>query len=215
MSVCAYFQPAIDGDLVMELGTLNGSSSSTGTVSVGSGGTYFGDPTGVSGATPNPKVVSVLNLFAGGTLTNSSGSGVNAGWVTGQTFVLNAYGGILQNTRPRHLHRPESWRWFHRLQRGEPGQRCQRKCRQDDHRLYPRLAESDASPTATTVGSTSAFVNFNGGELEYNNPSGTQGTFINPGVTGGVFVFKNGAIIGSNGGTATIPHPLLAHPAAA
>lgn len=210
MSVGAYFQPAIDGDLVMELGTPNGSPSITGNVSAGSG-TYFGDPTGVSGATPNPKVVSVLNLFAGGTLTNTSGNGVNAGWVVGQTFTLNAYGGTMNNTSPgvatyidQNLGAGFTAYSVVNLDSdasGNVGKMITGYIR--------ALPNPSASPTPTAVGSTSAIVNFNGGELQYNT-SGTQNTFINPGVDGGVFAFQNGAIIGTNGGTATIPHPLLA-----
>lgn len=236
------------GDSLIEVGVLNSSGTSTGAINFATNSTFA--PTGNSAASPmlivnggtlsgggyNTSQFSEVNLYAGGSLNignqnGSSGSGPSglaglvAGYAQGQTFVLNVYGGTLSNmfgngpiTVVNSSVAGNTTYGVINIDKDSAGN------------VGKLVTGYLRALPATGTGAQDAFLNFNGGELEYNdvpqtgNPSGgtaggaSTGTFINAGYNGGIYVFPGGAIIGTNGnpvagatgGTVTIPHPLLA-----
>lgn len=72
------------------------------------------------------------------------------------------------------------------------------------------VGKVSTSYITANAANSSAFLNFNGGELQYSN-AGTaadQPNFINN--IGGIYSYQNGGIIGSNGQNVTISMPILA-----
>lgn len=247
-STVAPFYAANYGDSLIEVGTLNGSPSTTSTINYATNTTYA--PTGNSANAPNIYVnggtnsggsyntsqFSEINLYAGGVLnignqTGISGAGpsgnagLTAGFAQGQTFVLNIDGGTLSNmfgNGPIDVVNTSA--------AGNTTYGVVNLLKDGNGNVGKLITGYLRALPGSAGGALDAFLNFNGGELEYNdipqtgNPSsGTAGgastsTFINAGYDGGIYVFPAGAIIGTNGnpvagatgGTITIPHPLLA-----
>ena len=220
------FYAANTGDTVMELGTLNGSTASTGTVNIGANSTGSATQNIIfNGGTPRAaNEFSELNLYAGGTLNigNQSGGsfgstgapGLNAGYATGQTFVLNVYGGTLSNmigNAPVFVGQSiaAGWTAYSVVNLDSDANGNVGKLNTG----YLRALPNPTNASTTAVGDTSAFLNFNGGELEFNNVNNTTGattgnvtqsSFPNNGYDGGIFVFSKGAVFGTNGLEATL-----------
>lgn len=248
------FYGANTGDTVMELGTLNGSTSNTGTVNLGANSTGSATQNIIfNGGTPLVSTeVSVLNLFAGGALnigsqpnannpgaTLSYGStgapGLNAGYAKGQDFVLNVYGGTLSNmigNAPVYVGQnlAAGFGAYSVVNLDSDANAVPGKMITGYLRALPNPTVN-SSGVVTAVGDIAAFLNFNGGELEFNNVglstgstsgNATQGSFPNNGYVGGIFIFPKGAIFGTNGleatlgsgvpggNVSTVVHPFLA-----
>lgn len=237
------------GDGLTEVGTLN--TGSAGAINFGNNYTGSSMP-GITingGTTATGAHVasqfSELNIYAGGSVnigvqpatgvTQFSGGGsggINAGYIAGQNFVLNVQGGTLNNftgNGPVYVDAgiPNSAAGagftvysivnVNSDANGNVGKLIT---------AYLRALPNPTNGSASANGSTGAFLNFNGGEVEYNNLSST-GTIPGPGNgipnngwTGGVFVFPKGAIMGTNAlesigaappsGTSNVNHPLMA-----
>lgn len=244
------------GDALVETGTLNGSGA-TGTINYATNSAFTtinsstASPTVLvnagtnSGAAYNGSQFSEINLYAGGTFnignqngTSGAGSGgtggLSAGFAAGQTFVLNVDGGKLSNMEgnaPIFVIGAALSASSAALANIYGTINLDSDTNGNIGRLVTGYLRAFPNTSASSMGATGAFLNFNGGELDYNDianngglgASGNGGqstaTFLNVGFDGGVFVFANGAIIGSDGnglaadtrgGTITIPHPLLA-----
>lgn len=228
------FYAANTGDTVMELGTLNGSPSNTGTVNLGANSAGSATQNIIfNGGTPVVSTESsVLNIFAGGNLNigNQSGGsygstgnpGLNAGYAKGQTFTLNIYGGTLSNmignapvyvdTGIANSAAGAGFMAYSVVNLDSDANGTVGKMVTGYLRALPNPAVN-TSGVVTQVGSISAFLNFNGGELEFNNVNlttgstsggATQGSFPNNGYVGGIFIFPKGGIFGTNGLEATL-----------
>lgn len=235
------------GDGLIEVGTVNGSGSTESAINFGVNSTNPGTTT-----TPPPIIVnggttsagahiasefSEINLYAGGSLNigdpdggsgggSGGAGGLQAGYAAGQIFVLNVYGGTLDNlsgNSPIYVNQ--------NLTAGYGAYSIVNVDSDANGNVgklitgYLRALPNPTAGSTTAVGVTSAFLNFDGGEVEYNNISSsgavsggqTQASFPNNGWVGGVFVFSKGAIFGTNalgssvsGGNNNIDHPFLA-----
>jgi autotransporter-associated beta strand protein len=236
------------GDGLVEVGAINGSPGAGSAINFGTQTTNTSPPaiifnggTTSSGARTTNEF-SVLNIFAGGSLNISSpagGSGasggtggLNAGYAAGQTFVLNVYGGALNDfggNEPVYVDagiaNSAAGAGFTVYSivnvdsdaNGNVGKLIT---------AYLRALPNPTNGSATVNGSTGVFLNFNGGEVEYNNLAasglspGPGNGIPNNGWVGGVFVFPKGAIIGTNAldslgkppptGNSNVNHPLMA-----
>lgn len=192
------------GDAFMEIGSggtvsVNDGSGATNSYAAGGSGLVLADT--YSGAT------AVLNVYTGGTLnytpSNTGDTNFFIGTTSGQVGVMNVIGGKVNNqgnNSPITIG-------------GATGVNAQLNINSDSNG-NPGLVIT--SYVRTTSGSTTSFLNFNGGELEYSNvANGSQANFISSSLSGYVYVFGNGATIGTNassnaGPTVTIPVSLQA-----
>lgn len=190
------------GNGMLEVGTLNGSVSSLGTVNVNVNNAGTGTPVGLvlneGGGSATASEAAELNVYAGGTLnytpyastgtTIASGdTNFTANSLAGQFAAFNVVGGTVNDlgiNSPVTLSTLAGATGILNLDSDANG--VQGKLIAS----YVRAAASDSL----------AFVNFNGGELEYSNNNGTspQGSLISTNVKGGAYIFPNGAIIGTN-----------------
>jgi fibronectin-binding autotransporter adhesin len=232
------------GDGLVEVGALN--TGSAGTINFGNNytgssmpGIIFNGGTTSSGA-HTPNEFSELNIYAGGSVnigiqpaagvsqfSGGGSGGINAGYVAGQTFVLNVQGGTLNNftgNGPVYVAQNLAAGFtaysiinVNSDANGNVGKLIT---------AYLRALPNPTNGSASANGVTGAFLNFNGGEVEYNNLTaagaipGPGNGIPNNGWVGGVFVFPKGAIMGTNAlesigaappsGTSNVDHPLMA-----
>jgi autotransporter-associated beta strand protein len=153
----------------------------------------------------------VLNVYHGGTLnfttTHSGDTNFGIGMAAGVTGVLTAIGGTINN---KTVNSPITLGYV-------VGSTALLNIDSDSSGNVGLVVTSYLKAVAAQ---TSAYVNFNGGELEFaNNANAAQTNFITTAVQGGgqggVYIYAKGAIIGTNaaGGTAfnvTIPSALRA-----
>jgi fibronectin-binding autotransporter adhesin len=190
------------GNGVLEVGTLNGSVSSTGTftIALNDAGTSHtpGFILNQGGGAATASEAAELNVYAGGTVTYtpfalngttiaSGDTSFNANSLAGQLAVFNLIGGTLNDKGTNSSLTIST----------KAGATGILNLAADANHVQGKLI---VSFVRASVSDTLAFVNFNGGELEYANNNGTnpQGTFINSNVAGGVFVYPGGAIVGTN-----------------
>lgn len=192
------------GDAFMEIGnggtvTVNDGSAATNSYATGGYGLVVAEAN--SGAT------AVVNVYTGGTLnytpSNTGDNNFFIGTTSGQTGVINVIGGKVNNqgnNSPITIG-------------GTTGVNGQLNIDSDSSGNAGLVI---ASYIRSTTNNTTSFLNFNGGELEYSDvANGPQSTFINSALSGYVYVFANGATIGTNasanaGPTVTIPVALQA-----
>ena len=207
-----------NGNAMVEVGTLNGSTTSTGTfnINVNNAGTA---PQGLvlneGGGAPTAGELAELNAYAGGTITytpfTSAGTTIASGdtnftanSLAGQFAAFNIIGGTVIDkgvNSPLTLSALSGATGILNLDA-------------DSNGVIGKLVASFV--TAKQASSALTFVNFNGGELEFaNNNAAAQGSLISGNITGGVFVYPGGAIVGTNASGAapvnvTIPVALKA-----
>lgn len=190
------------GNGMVEVGTLNyiGASLPLGTMNVNvnnAGGSVEGLILNQGGGAATASEAAELNVYAGGTLNytpyTSNGTTIASGdqnftanSLAGQFAAFNIIGGTAINNginSPLTLSTLAGATGILNLGADVAGRQGKLVA------SYVRAGASDAL----------AFINFNGGELEFsNNNSAAQGSLISANVAGGVYVFPGGATIGTN-----------------
>jgi autotransporter-associated beta strand protein len=200
------------GDALMEIGgsSIGLPSSGSAVVNVSDGaapvaalsnaagaagtGFIFADSTGATN-------VATLSIFNGGVLNWNPGVASDTNFVMGmtkgQSATMNVIGGQYNNSG---TNAP--------IEMGAvAGVNAILNINSDGSGNAGKVATSYITANAAN---SSAFLNFNGGELQYSNAgsAGAQANFINN--IGGIYSYQNGAVIGSNGQNVTIAMPILA-----
>lgn len=202
----------LGGDDLLEIGgSSNGITSAVTGASSGTAKMIVSDGAGASntfslGGSPGfvfddsgtATELGVVNIFSGGTLNWQPGIASDTNFImgttSGQLAVMNVYGGQFINSgynSPIIMGEAAGVNAILNLDADSSG----------------NVGKAVTSYIGATASNSSAFINFNGGELEYSDVPATSNTtstptpqtnFITTSVAGGVRIYSKGAIIGTD-----------------